>query len=205
MSGRRFVFDPPDRFEAIALGEPGQRAFYLRASKGRASLDVALEKVQVALLAERIGELIEELARRGVERPTAVAGGAERPAPSSGGATGPGEPTPAEPIVEAFRVGTMSLSYDGKRRSVTLDVHEIGDEIEDPAEDVAPADAAPESEDGSEDERGLLRVRMSLADALVFAEQAMTVVRAGRPPCPLCGEPLGPQGHICLRRNGYLM
>ncbi|HVQ48818.1 MAG TPA: DUF3090 family protein, partial [Mycobacterium sp.] len=26
---------------------------------------------------------------------------------------------------------------------------------------------------------------------------------AGRPPCPLCDEPLDPEGHICVRTNGY--
>ena len=29
------------------------------------------------------------------------------------------------------------------------------------------------------------------------------VVAAGRPPCPLCGFPLDPEGHICPRLNGY--
>ena len=25
------------------------------------------------------------------------------------------------------------------------------------------------------------------------------------PPCPFCGEPLDPQGHLCPRRNGNLL
>ena len=29
------------------------------------------------------------------------------------------------------------------------------------------------------------------------------VVAAGRAPCPLCGEPLGAAGHVCIRTNGY--
>lgn len=29
------------------------------------------------------------------------------------------------------------------------------------------------------------------------------VVAAGRPPCPLCGEPLDPEGHVCPRSNGH--
>ena len=31
----------------------------------------------------------------------------------------------------------------------------------------------------------------------------LSVVAAGRLPCPLCGQPLDPQGHICTRRNGH--
>ena len=29
------------------------------------------------------------------------------------------------------------------------------------------------------------------------------VIRAGRPPCPLCGNPLDATGHICPRKNGH--
>ena len=28
-------------------------------------------------------------------------------------------------------------------------------------------------------------------------------VAAGRPPCPFCGDPLDPSGHVCPRANGY--
>ena len=207
---RRFVFDPPDRFAAIAVGEPGGRAFFLSATKGRATLNVALEKAQVALLAERIGHLAEELARRGVERPASAAEGADvEPAGEARGVDGPGED--GTPPVEAFRVGTMSITYDGESGAVILDVHEIGDEEESDEGVAAEAEIAGAVEPGAAEDddeeaaRDLLRVHLTLAEALRFAEQAMTVVRAGRPPCPLCGEPLGPQGHVCVRRNGYLM
>ncbi|OOK73666.1 hypothetical protein BZL30_4339 [Mycobacterium kansasii] len=36
-----------------------------------------------------------------------------------------------------------------------------------------------------------------------FATRSNRVISAGRPPCPLCQEPLDPQGHICARTNGY--
>jgi hypothetical protein len=35
--------------------------------------------------------------------------------------------------------------------------------------------------------------------------RAARIVAAGRPPCPLCGAPLDPQGHICPRRNGHFV
>ena len=40
--------------------------------------------------------------------------------------------------------------------------------------------------------------------ARAFVKRAQRVVAAGRPPCPLCGLPLDPEGHICVRTNGYL-
>ncbi len=36
-----------------------------------------------------------------------------------------------------------------------------------------------------------------------LAEEALTVCAAGRPRCPLCGVPMGPEGHQCVRTNGY--
>ncbi|MGH8967899.1 MAG: DUF3090 family protein, partial [Actinomycetes bacterium] len=41
------------------------------------------------------------------------------------------------------------------------------------------------------------------AEAQAFAERADRVINAGRKPCPLCGEPLDPAGHVCPRQNGY--
>jgi len=29
------------------------------------------------------------------------------------------------------------------------------------------------------------------------------VVAAGREPCPFCGGPMDPQGHLCPRANGF--
>jgi uncharacterized repeat protein (TIGR03847 family) len=50
----------------------------------------------------------------------------------------------------------------------------------------------------------VVRVRLRPQQALAFAQRALEVVAAGRPPCPFCGQPLNPEGHICLRRNGYM-
>ena len=67
MSRRILVFDAPDRFAAGAIGEPGQRTFFLQAISGRRIASVVLEKVQVALLADRITAILAELRSREVE------------------------------------------------------------------------------------------------------------------------------------------
>jgi uncharacterized repeat protein (TIGR03847 family) len=46
-------------------------------------------------------------------------------------------------------------------------------------------------------------VRMSAASARAFSRRALQVVSQGRPPCPLCGLPLDPAGHVCPRQNGH--
>jgi hypothetical protein len=58
------VFRQPDRFVAGTVGEPGDRTFYLQASEDVRTISVTIEKQQVAVLAERLGSLLEEVANR---------------------------------------------------------------------------------------------------------------------------------------------
>ncbi len=59
-----YSYDPPERFVAGTVGQPGERTFYLQASASGRVTSVALEKVQVSLLAERLDELLDEVLRR---------------------------------------------------------------------------------------------------------------------------------------------
>ena len=59
-----YSYDPPDRFVAGTVGQPGERTFYLQASSSGRVTSVALEKFQVSLLAERLEELLDEVLRR---------------------------------------------------------------------------------------------------------------------------------------------
>ena len=54
-------FEFPERFIAGTVGMPGERTFYLQAIDGRRNVSVALEKNQLAILAERIVALCKEL------------------------------------------------------------------------------------------------------------------------------------------------
>jgi uncharacterized repeat protein (TIGR03847 family) len=69
-----FYFDPPDRFVAGTVGEPGQRTFFLQARKASQVVSVVLEKVQVQVLAERLDQLLDELEGRGVAETAPVDG-----------------------------------------------------------------------------------------------------------------------------------
>ena len=182
MPRRRFIFDPPERFVTGTVGEPGQRTFFLQARDGARVVSVALEKVQVAVLADRLGQLLQELERRGI---------APDPEPLVPAAdTGPLD----EPLNEAFRAGALTLGWDGDAERVLIEARaesETGEPI-DPDED----------DDEDEDGPDLLRVRLSADAARTFVERAVQVVASGRPPCPLCGQPLDPTGHLCPRRNG---
>lgn len=49
---------------AGTVGLPGRRTFFLQATAGTRVTSVALEKTQVAALAERMDELLDEVVRR---------------------------------------------------------------------------------------------------------------------------------------------
>ncbi|HEY4633359.1 MAG TPA: DUF3090 family protein, partial [Candidatus Limnocylindrales bacterium] len=74
MARRTYLFDPPERFIAGTVGQPGNRTFFLQARTGSRVVSVSLEKVQVAAVAERLGHLLFELDQRGL-----VELGADRP------------------------------------------------------------------------------------------------------------------------------
>jgi uncharacterized repeat protein (TIGR03847 family) len=190
MPRRRYIFDPPDRFVAGTVGEPGDRTFFLQARDGARVVSVALEKVQVAVLAERLGALLDELDLRGIapEADPTVAAFETPEAPSDSGGLD-------EPLNEAFRAGSLTLGWDGGAERVLVEAR---------AQD-ADGEAIDPEDDDEDDEDGpdLLRVRLTAAAARSFVAGATQVVAAGRPPCPLCGAPLDPQGHICPRRNGH--
>ncbi|GLW08262.1 hypothetical protein Misp01_33920 [Microtetraspora sp. NBRC 13810] len=172
-----FDYDPPERFVAGAVGQPGGRAFFLQArSQGRLTT-VGLEKFQVAALADRLDELLDEVLRRsgGVAHVPAVA-------PVDLTDNGPLE----QPIDEDFRVGTMALAWDPEDSRVVIEAQEITDE-----------------DDLEAPEPAVLRVRLTAGVARAFTQRALALVAAGRPPCPLCGQPLDAEGHICVRLNGY--
>lgn len=198
MPRRVFTFDQPDRFICGAIGEPGSRTFFLQAAKGAQIVSVALEKAQVAVLAERLATLLLALRQGGVNVGEEVA---------------PETPRLSEPVIEQFRVGTLTLGWDGDRGRVVIEAREMGededdqeDDNDDPAEDpaveettVLPLLIATDDGEGLD----LVRVQLEPTAALAFASGALAVVQAGRPPCPQCGTPLDPGGHFCPRRNGY--
>jgi uncharacterized repeat protein (TIGR03847 family) len=192
-------YDDPERFVAGAVGEPGQRTFFLQASAGGRVTSVALEKQQVAVLAERMDELLDEVLRR--------SGGTAVPALAP---TDTEDRAPLDsPVTEEFRVGTMAIAWDDDAGMLLLEARALTDDEETgdgtDESDVAGADVAEQDEDDSnDDDNDVLRVRLTPAQARAFAKRASQVVAAGRRPCPFCGLPLDPAGHVCPRQNGYL-
>ena len=97
----------------------------------------------------------------------------------------PTDDAPLESPVEAeFQVGAMSLAWDEDSALISIELYEIEEDEEDSSGEVAD-------------------IKISLGMAIAFAVRSKAVVNAGRLPCPFCGIPIDPRGHLCPRANGY--
>lgn len=177
------VFDPPDRFVAGTVGQPGDRTFYLQAAGQGRVVSVALEKLQVQVLAERLEELLETVRRQTTaDVPAVMPQELEDTAPLDA------------PVEEEFRVGSMGLAWETDAEMLVVEA--LAQPQDDAETEVEPLTDVPEGPDA-------LRVRITGPMARAFIVRAQRVVAAGRPPCPLCSLPLDPEGHICPRQNGH--
>jgi uncharacterized repeat protein (TIGR03847 family) len=188
-------FDPVDTIAAGAVGEPGQRAFYIQAEKDGHVLSVLVEKQQVAMLAERVQMLLDQVELQLPE------GGTDAPAPLAPDAGElQGDPVPL------FRAVAIGIGFDATRQLVVLELHErpLGDDEDDEEEDdEVEDDETAAALAASEEEGYLARLYFTAAQARAMATRGSAAVERGRPPCPLCGGPLDPSGHICPRLNGH--
>ncbi len=88
-----------------------------------------------------------------------------------------------EPMAPSFVVGQIGLGYDQEEDMVVLVIQELQTEQE-----ASPATA---------------RFWATRAQMKALSDHALEVVNQGRPVCPLCDEPINPDGHFCPKTNGY--
>lgn len=165
--------DPVGRITAAAVGEPGQRTFYLQARKEEVLVSLLLEKQQVALLSMHIEELLERIGVPDDEQD-------------------PDDLDLEEPVAPAFRVGQIGLGYDEGRDLVLLQCDEYVPEDE----EGEPVTVEPE-------DRGRVRLWATRSQVQALARRGEQEVASGRPVCPMCGEAMEPEGHFCIRSNGH--
>src|ERR1700683_3707720 len=127
-----YFYDPPERFVAGAVGQPGERIFYLQATSTSRVTSVVLEKFQVSLLAERIDELLDEVLRR-------TGGAPEGPAAAPARPEGDAPRQRSLPQLEDCRVGATALAWDGEAGLVLIGAEKESDAPVEPlAEDLPP-------------------------------------------------------------------
>jgi uncharacterized repeat protein (TIGR03847 family) len=177
-----FDFDHVDAFIPGAIGEPGDRVFYLQARRGEQVVSFRLEKEQVGMLGRYLGQLAGVM-------------GAEEPERDIAGLI--------EPVVPEWIVGTISVGVDETNGVIQVTTEELlVDDAEAPlADELAEPDIDALLEADDEPTGAVARFTLRAAQAAAFAEAADDLISAGRPPCRLCGRPIGSEGHACPRWN----
>jgi uncharacterized repeat protein (TIGR03847 family) len=186
-----FELDNPDHFTVGAVGEPGQRVFYMQGRQRGELLTLKCEKEQVRALGEYLATLLASL-------------------PEAGSPAGP-EAALLQPVEPAWAVRSIAAGYDREADRVLVEARELIDEPDDAAaEEVTPETEAEAVEEGEGDaaaddaEGARARFLITRAQAAAFVERARELMAAGRPECVLCALPIDPAGHVCPRSNGHL-
>ena len=87
-----------------------------------------------------------------------------------------------EPVVAEWVVASLGVTYDEDADRVLI----VAEELVEEGEEAARA-----------------RISATREQVAALSMRGAEAVSAGRPPCPLCGQPLDPEGHTCPRLNGH--
>jgi len=167
------------------VGLPGERQFFLQVTSPEGTTCVAIEKSQAMALSQRLRMMIKELRRNQLASFDEL------------NILSESDGTALEfPITEDFRVGVIGISWEQGIQRIVIDAQAIGDET---LTELLDEDAALLIEDAPE----LLTFKLRIHQARSFCDRTDSIVAAGREPCPFCGLPVDPTGHLCPRANGY--
>ena len=168
---------PATRFIVSAIGEPGERQFFIQVKSSEGLNSVTLEKTQVIALTERFEELIRELRRGKLATAADLSAAAVV------------DNLPMElPIDQDFQVGVISITWE--KDLVLVNIQAISQDEDLILDDL---DSGPD----------LIIATLRIDQVKGFCERAKSIVNAGRPACPFCSLPIDPRGHLCPRSNGY--
>jgi uncharacterized repeat protein (TIGR03847 family) len=174
-----FDLEACERITVGAIGQPGQREFFLQAREGEVLISLKVEKGQVGALAERLGELLHDH-------------------PATSAIPEPADLDLEEPVLAEWAVGSIGLSFATDEDRVVLICEELvlGAADEDDEDD--------DDDPDDEEPRGAVaRFACSRGQAAALAMRGAALLATGRPSCPLCGYPLDPRGHVCPKTNGH--
>jgi uncharacterized repeat protein (TIGR03847 family) len=157
-----------------AIGQPGQRVFYIQAQSADNTITVIVEKVQIQTLALGVEDFLSEVSQRYPD-------------------LAPVSPDYEEfsmhiepPVDPLFRVGELGLAYDSDSDMAVLVVREIIN-----------------AENQTQEDASVIRFWCTRSQLYAMGRWGLEVSGRGRPVCPLCGQPIEANGHFCPKRNGH--
>jgi uncharacterized repeat protein (TIGR03847 family) len=179
--GFYFDFEDADGFATGAIGQPGDRTFYVQVRGDGRTVSIKCEKQQVAAIGKYLRRALAHLPVPEGQPPRSVM-------------------QLVEPIQEAFVLGAIALEFNRTNDEFVLHLKEFAPLAQSDDEDAFDEDE--DDDDPIEDAPGArARVSMTRAQAMAFCDNADRIVSAGRPDCELCELPMNPDGHFCPRMN----
>ncbi len=169
--------DLVNRFIVSAIGEPGNREFFLQISSNQGLNTIAVEKEQVRALSEQLSLLISELRRSG----------SITKAQSSVSAKFDDDPLEI-PIESDFQLGVANIAWMNGVIQLTFQAISSEDEV-----------LLDDFDDGPD----LVIASIPIEIAKGFSVRADRILSQGRGACPFCSWPMNISGHLCPRANGY--
>jgi uncharacterized repeat protein (TIGR03847 family) len=173
----RFELDlnPVQHITTDAIGQPGQRVFYIQGwrESDPQPVSVIIEKVQLQSLTVGLNQMLDEVARQKPELSPAMPEYDEE------------KMHIAPPVDPLFRAGEMGLGYDADHDMMVVLAREIVLEGED------------------QEEAAVVRFWCTRSQARQLAAWGNELANRGRPICPQCGQPMEPEGHFCPKKNGH--
>ncbi len=167
--------NPVTQITTDAIGQPGQRVFYIQGKTDERVVTVIVEKVQIQTLALGVEDFLAEIQQRYPDLPPYSTNYDE------------GLMHIQPPVDPLFRVGELGLAYDADRDLAVLVVREIQN-----AENQVDAEEA-----------NVVRFWCTRSQLYAMGRWGLEVSGRGRPICPYCGQPMDPTGHFCPKRNGH--
>ncbi|MEI8131079.1 MAG: DUF3090 domain-containing protein [Leptolinea sp.] len=165
--------DPITHITTDAIGQPGQRTFYLQAWQENKAYTLLVEKIQIQSLAIGFSQFLDEVAVKHPQLPPASADFNED------------KMHIIPPVDPLFRVGEIGLAFDSDRDLIIIVVREIlGEELDQAGASV-------------------LHIWCTRSQLKALCAWGLEVINRGRPLCPQCGEPMEPSGHFCPKKNGH--
>jgi len=175
MSRIKIDLNPVNHITVDAIGQPGERVFYLQGKNSEQVITLLVEKFQIQTLSLAIENLMSELREK---MPDIV----------------DASPTYREdemvldpPLDPLFRVGELSLGYDPEQDMMVLIATEVPMDLPD------------------EDEEQLSEIRFWCTRSQLWAlgRWGIELASRGRPVWPSTGEPILPPGEFSPKNNGH--
>ncbi len=164
---------PVDDIITNATGRPGERIFYLQATKGDQVVTLIVEKIQLQSLAVAVEQFLTDIKQQDPALPDDSSFYKEEDMLLK---------APLEPM---FHVGTFGLGYDPAEDMIILVLREASLDTDNP-------------EAGNS-----VKLWCSRSKIRQLAHWGVELANRGRPICPLCGEIIDPDGHLCPKKNGH--